>query len=159
MMQCNLMGKVKVSQWSSRSALYLHAPVGEAQLDSAHLSLNRYPVHVQYSMRSSSPACPCLYLRMVAQNGWFPDIIKVKKKRQFVVLTMRTQNLVCGVGLPFCWRLSILGKNKVVLSILLFLLMYLWLNYLDHWVHFSDQHMALISELKDYLNHFFKGRH
>lgn len=45
-----------------------------------------------------------LYLKAVAQNGWFPDIVKVKKKRQFVltVLTVRMQNLICGVCLPFC---------------------------------------------------------
>lgn len=44
----------------------------------------------------SSPACPCLYLRMVAQNRWFPDIVKIKKKSQLEVLTVRMQAVACG---------------------------------------------------------------
>lgn len=58
--------------------------------------LNSYAVPGKHCTCLSSPACPCLYLRMVAQNRWFPDIVKIKKKSQLEVLTVRMQAVACG---------------------------------------------------------------
>lgn len=113
--------------------------------------LTRYTVPGKHCTCLSSPARPCLYLRMVAQSRWFADIVRIKKKSQFEVLTVRMQDVGFVCLSVEDW--SSLGRTRLYClsrsaAAALFLLMWWWLHYPDHWVHSSDKQTALVGLLE-----------
>lgn len=91
----------------------LQAPVGEAQAWIVqHLNQRRCTHQIFHMLIFTCLLFVCIWGWWLKIDASETQAAEVEKNRQFAVVPLKTENLICGVCLPFFWRTTRhLGKE------------------------------------------------